>query len=268
MNVKKWLLLLAAIWIAQCGGFGRADAADVLQRGDWAKYFAAYDRGTFVLYDETADRYEIYNEAQSEKRLSPCSTFKIFNALAGLETGVLDRKDSRTLYRWDGTERALPVWNRDHTLKSAIQNSAVWYFQKLAANIGAERMQAYLDRIGYGNRDISGGLTTFWLGSSLKISAREQTDLLRALYAGKLPVAKENAEIVIRDITLDEQDGLRFMGKTGSASGDRLGWFVGALETRGNRYIFAANIEAAGGASGLAARELVKEILRGEKLMD
>ena len=55
---------------------------------------------------------------------------------------------------------------------------------ELAARIGPERMQEYIDKIGYGNKDISGGLTTFWLGSSLQISAPEQVDLLNKLYSG------------------------------------------------------------------------------------
>jgi beta-lactamase class D len=33
----------------------------------------------------------------------------------------------------------------------------VWYYQQLAERIGAERMQLYLERINYGNRDISAG---------------------------------------------------------------------------------------------------------------
>ena len=56
----------------------------------------------------------------------------------------------------------------------------------VATGIGEERMQRGLDRIGYGNRDISGGLTRFWLQSSLKISPREQVGLLRALFNGCL----------------------------------------------------------------------------------
>ena len=71
-------------------------------------------------------------------------------------------------------------------------------------------------RQGYGNRDISGGLTRFWLQSSLKISPREQVGLLRALFNGSLPFAAEDIAVVKRDITLSSGNGVRFMGKTGS----------------------------------------------------
>ena len=150
------------------GGTG-ASAADISVRDEFAAHFAGFT-GTFVMYDPAGDKYIVYNEPQSKKRLSPCSTFKIYNSLIGLETGVLDQEDVYTLFKWNGTQYSFPYWNHDHTLASATRESVVWYFQELAARIGPERMQEYIDKIGYGNKDISGGLTTFWLGSSLQIS--------------------------------------------------------------------------------------------------
>jgi bla regulator protein BlaR1 len=126
-------------------------------------------------------------------------------------------------------------------------------------------MQAYLDKIEYGNRDISGGLTIFWLRSSLQISAQEQVDLLYRLYSGKLPVSPENVDIVKKNITLSESNGVRFMGKTGSGFQDNkwlLGWFVGCVEKQGNRYFFATNIQAQDDATGGKAREITKLILK------
>ncbi len=43
-------------------------------------------------------------------------------------------------------------------------------------------MQASLDTVAYGNRDIAGGLTRFGPGSSLKISPDERMALLRRFY--------------------------------------------------------------------------------------
>ena len=48
-----------------------------------ADIFQGFD-GTFIMYDEGADRYTIFNKALSETRLPPCSTFKVFHALIGL----------------------------------------------------------------------------------------------------------------------------------------------------------------------------------------
>lgn len=262
--MKRLLIALLTLVAVGLVPGGHAGAAGGIERLDLDRHFQGYT-GTFVLYDEAADRYLIYNEPQSRQPLSPCSTFKIYNSLIGLETGVLDQEDVYTLIKWNGTQYSLPAWNRDQTLASATRDSVVWYYQELAGRVGVERMQAYLDKFAYGNRDISGGLTTFWLGSSLKISAREQVDLLHSLYTGRLPVATENVAIVARNITLSEQDGLRLMGKTGSGLDNgkwTLGWFVGCVEKQGSRYYFAVNIQAADGASGGKARDIAKAVLR------
>lgn len=262
--MKRLLLVLLTIAATSLGLVSPASAGDLVMRPDLANHFQGFT-GTFALYDEAADSYLVYGEPQSRQRLSPCSTFKIYNSLIGLETGVLDQEDVYTLLKWNGTQYAFPFWNHDHTLASATRDSVVWYFQELARRIGDEKMQTCIDKLDYGNRDISGGLTTFWLRSSLKISAREQVDLLHRLYAGQLPVSPDNAAIVARNITLSADDGIRFMGKTGSGMENGkwlLGWFVGCVEKQGNRYFFAANIQAADGATGGKAREITKAILK------
>ena len=169
-------------------------ASETVEQTDLADMFQGFD-GTFVMYDEGAGRYTVFNKARSETRFSPCSTFKVFHALIGLDSGVLDRDDARTLMKWNGKPSSIAAWNHDQTLASAMRHSVVWYFQRVAAGIGEERMRRGLDRIGYGNRDISGGLTRFWLQSSLKISPREQVGLLRALFDGSLPFASEDIAV-------------------------------------------------------------------------
>ena len=239
-----------------------ARASETVELTDLADIFQGFD-GTFIMYDEGADRYTVFNKALSETRLPPCSTFKVFHALIGLDSGVLDRDDARTLMKWNGKPSSIAAWNHDQTLASAMRHSVVWYFQRVATGIGEERMQRGLDRIGYGNRDISGGLTRFWLQSSLKISPREQVGLLRALFNGSLPFAAEDIAVVKRDITLSSGKGLRFMGKTGSDDADRgiIGWFVGGVETPHNRWSFAVNIQGPD-ASGVRARGIAEAALK------
>ncbi|MDT8903039.1 penicillin-binding transpeptidase domain-containing protein [Anaeroselena agilis] len=261
--MKKILWFLCALLLAYATAAAEASPA-VEVRDDLGKYFRGYT-GTMVIYDQAGDRYVVYNEPQSRKRLSPCSTFKIYNSLIGLETGVLAAEDEQTLVKWDGTRHSIESWNHDQTLASATRNSVVWYYQKLAARIGEQRMQEHLDAIGYGNRDISGGLTTFWLRSSLRISAMEQVEMLRRLYSGELPFAPRNVAVVRKNITLSADGKTPFMGKTGSGFENGrwlLGWFVGCVERDGNRYIFAVNIEAPDGASGGAARRIAEAVLK------
>lgn len=232
-----------------------------------APFFSGY-QGTFLLYDEAADQYLVFNEAQSGKRLTPCSTFKIYNSLIALETGVAP--DETMLLPWDGQVRSVPAWNQDHTMASAIKSSVVWYYQALASRIGPERMQKYLDAIPYGNRDISGGITQFWLHSSLTISAKEQVELLRRLYDDQLPFSPRNMAIVRRIIRQSDENAVVFSGKTGSASVAgtySIGWFVGVVEKGDRRYFFATNIEAAEGASGVKARAISLDILKSLQIM-
>lgn len=262
--MKKCFLALLAVVLLNFSFLTSATAASSVSRDDLGSYFEGFT-GTFVMYDESNNQYVVINKPQSTVPFSPCSTFKIYNSLAGLETGVLDQEDVYTLVKWNGTQYPFPAWNHDQTLASATRDSVVWYFQDLASRIGKERMQQFLDKIDYGNRDISGGITTFWLRSSLQISAQEQVDLLYKLYSGELPVDSENVEIVKRNITLSDANGIRLMGKTGSGyQNDKwiLGWFVGCVEKGGHRYFFAANIQAPDGATGGRAREITKLILK------
>ena len=230
---------------------------------DQAAAFFQGVQGTFVLFDESAAEYSVYNQPQSEKRLTPCSSFKIYNSLIALETGVA--ADETLVILWNGQPSSITGWNQDHTLASAIKSSVVWYYQELAERIGPERMQQHLDSLPYGNRDISGGLTRFWLHSSLTISAREQVDLLRRLYQDDLPFSPRNMAIVRKIIIQSEADGVRFSGKTGSSyvGGQfTVGWFVGAVERNQRRYFFAINIEGEKEASGIKARSIAIDVLK------
>ncbi|MGH8470133.1 MAG: penicillin-binding transpeptidase domain-containing protein [Gammaproteobacteria bacterium] len=38
-------------------------------------------------------------------------------------------------------------WRRDHTLRSAMHHSVVWYFQRIAERLGASRESEYLRRL-------------------------------------------------------------------------------------------------------------------------
>lgn len=239
---------------------------------DLSKYFTGYE-GCFVLFDKNKNEYVIYNQPKSKKQVSPCSTFKIVNSLIGLETKVLE--DENTTFKWNGTKYPIESWNKDQTLKTAVSNSAVWYFVYIVSQVGEEKMQDYLTKFNYGNKDISGGLTKFWLQSSLKISPMEQVDVLRKFYDYQLPASKKNVDIVKNVITLSNENGIKLSGKTGSGGSsisDKYinGWFVGYVEKDKNVYIFATNIETTNSsdknAGGWVAKEITLKILKDKKL--
>jgi bla regulator protein BlaR1 len=207
------------------------------------------------------------DEARCATRYAPNSTFKIFNALIGLETGVVENE--RSVLPWDGEERLLDVWEHQHTLTSAIHYSVVPYFQELARRVGRDRMQAALDAIPYGDRHIGEGLDTFWLRDGITISPAEQIDLLDRLYASDLPFTEHNQALVRAILIQDYRPGRTFSGKTGSGwDGEHFtqGWFVGYLQSEDDEYVFAIHIRGGEDPRGSTARGLIIDILEAMEL--
>jgi beta-lactamase class D len=198
-------------------------------------YFGDYSACALILErDRHNERLIEFGTNRCRVQLSPCSTFKIPNALIGLQTGVVSGPGHTKT--WDGVIHSRDVLNRDHTLESAVEHSVVWYFQSLARDVGEQDMKAWLDRIDYGNRDISAGIDRFWLGSSLQIDAYQQLDMLKKLRHGALPF-DDQAQQQVR-LMLQQDSALKgtLHGKTGSCRGNEEqgtqdhGWFVGWVD--------------------------------------
>jgi beta-lactamase class D len=116
-------------------------------------------RQCVVIVDERAGTTWRSDVDGCATRLSPASTFKIPHALVALETGVLQPD---TVEKWDGSRHpAQPLWDRDHTVLTAMKPSVLWFFQRIAPRIGAERMRQWLERMHYGNADTSGDIRSY-----------------------------------------------------------------------------------------------------------
>jgi beta-lactamase class D len=216
------------------------------ERPDWKRPFDAFQAdGAFVLYDRTRNRYLRYNPERAARRFLPASTFKIFNSLVALETGVI--RDTSEVMPWDGVERRVPAWNRDHTLGSAFRASAVWFYQEVARRVGEARMREHVAREHYGNEDLTGGIDAFWLTGGLRISPNEQVDLLRRLHAGTLGFSPRTMALVREIMVMERTDAHTLRGKTGWGIVDDVnhGWLVGYLERGPDVYFFATNVESA-----------------------
>jgi beta-lactamase class D len=235
-------------------------------------YFGEYGYCALVLERSRLSETSIeVGPEQCSRALSPCSTFKIPNALIGLQTGVVTGPND--LKKWDGKQRPRKVSNQDHTLASAINQSIVWYFQALARDVGEQRMAAWLEKLAYGNQDISGGIDRFWLGSSLKINAYEQLELIKSLWHGTLPFDPEKQAEVRDMLTLESGLNGTLHGKTGGCPGgleqnpEDHGWFIGWVDwnepRRQDPYVsyFVINITA-NEKRGQAAKQAALEILQ------
>jgi len=224
-------------------------------------------KGSLVMIDCSTGASSIFSPKAASEELPPCSTFKIWNTLIGLENGVIHSADE-AFYKWDGETRFIPDWNQDLTLKEAFQVSCVPAFQDLARKIGATRMQSAIDEIGYGNRDLSAGVDVFWLPApgrkTILISPEAQARLITKLVSNELPFSKESLATLKEVMRIKQTDRGVLYGKTGSmgdGSGKYvLGWFVGYVEHNGQTHAFAAVINAEN-SSGRDARTLVETVL-------
>ncbi len=228
---------------------------------DLSNYFGDYE-GCFVLYDLEEDTWQIYNMEQAEKRISPDSTYKIYDALFALEEGIITPDNS--FVAWDGQENPFAAWNTDQTLSSAMASSVNWYFQTMDTRLGSDRLAAYFQKIGYGNADVTGDISSYWMESSLKISPIEQVELLTKLHQNEFDFKAENIEAVKEAIQLSASSDTVLYGKTGTGrvnGKDINGWFVGSVENGQHTYFFACNIQSDANATGSHASEIALSIL-------
>jgi len=133
MNAPFHALTIVLFWLA-CALSGLCATSTNL---DLSGFFGGRN-GCFVLYDAQADSCLRYNPKGCAERFTPCSTFKIANSLIALHTGVATGPEF--FLKWDGVMRPIARWNQDHTLRSAMSNSVVWFYQEIARRIGLERM--------------------------------------------------------------------------------------------------------------------------------
>ncbi len=228
---------------------------------DLSTYFGEYE-GSFVLYDLENDTWSIHDMEHATLRVAPNSTYKIYDALFGLEEGVITPEN--TFIAWDGKNYPFDTWNTDQTLQSAMSNSVNWYFQSLNEQLGVPSVNKYIQQIKYGNENMSGNFSSYWMESSLKISPIEQVELLTKLHNNSFSFAPENVNAVKDAICLSSSDAGTFYGKTGTGRVDGQdvnGWFIGYIETADNTYFFATNIGADSDATGGNATEITMSIL-------
>lgn len=225
--------------------------------------------GTLVIYDVQKNGYWMHNAGRAAERFYPASTFKIFNSLIGLSEGVVKDADE-VFYRYSGEPVYLESWKADASLRSAIKLSQVPSYKELARRIGAERMQANIKKLHYGNESIGSKIDSFWLEGPLKISALEQVKLLTKLAQHKLPYPPAAQQQVCDITVLKQTDAYTLHGKTGWAADNiktPVGWFVGWAETKDNLYVFAMNMDLTDAAALPLRESITLECLRALKLL-
>ena len=226
-------------------------------------------KGTIVFLDLSSKKKIIYGSNLANIRTTPCSTFKIWNTLIGIENNQINSEND-SFYIWDGITRAYPDWNKNLNLHEAFQFSCVPAYQILANKIGQNNMKIWIDKINYGDKDISSGLDIFWLPrpnkKSIKISPIEQASLIKKLVNNQLNFSDKSKQILKKIMLFKTTENGTLFGKTGSGQNiddvpdNNIGWYVGYIISNNGKYAFACLIFGKD-VAGKNARELVEKIL-------
>jgi beta-lactamase class D len=201
--------------------------------------------GTIALFDSQDGVLGCSDVKRCRQAFIPGSTFKIPNSMIALETGVVEGPD--TVMKWDGQQYSVDAWNQDLKFRDAFRVSCVPCYRAIARKVGDKVEQEWVNKLDYGNHDISGGVDKFWLWGGLRISPLEQIDFLRRFDGNQLPISERTADIVRDIMTLDVTEKYVLRAKTGSTQKPDepldLGWFVGWLELGERRVFFATLID-------------------------
>ena len=244
---------------------------------DWSDYFEGIN-GTAVIYDPAENGCRVYNPDLADLRRSPCSTFKIISSLIGLETGVIEPDDS--IRKWSGETFWNEAWNKDISFDEAFQASCVWYFREVIDEIGEASIQAELEKLQYGNCDISDwegrlntnnsnpSLTGFWIESSLKISPKEQTKIMEQIFGPKSEYSEEAKSLLEQVMLTSEypESNIFIYGKTGMGKAQGVvvdAWFTGFADVASKRIYFCVYLGESQGmdVSSAKAREIATQII-------
>jgi len=205
---------------------------------------AANVEGAILIYDVSKDMFYSNDFEWIKKGKLPASTFKIANSIIALETGIVE--NDSTLFKWDGTNRRMGIWEQDLLFKEAFHLSCVPCYQEIAQKIGVEKMKHYLNQLGYGSMTFdSTSIDMFWLEGDSKINQLQQVDFLKRFYASQLPISEKTETVMKKLMVIEETEQYKISGKTGWSirNGNNNGWFIGYIESLGNTYFFATNVE-------------------------
>ena len=245
---------------------------------DWSEYFNGLN-GTAVIYDASNKKYTIYNRDLAITRSSPCSTFKIISSLIALENGIIETENSTKT--WSGEIFWNEDWNKDIDFQEAFRTSCVWYFRQVIDDIGEDLMQKELDKLQYGNCDISDwegrlntnnsnrALTGFWIESSLMISPKEQVEVMEHIFGKESNYSEETQNTLKQVMLLSEVDStdISIYGKTGMGKVDGIvvdAWFTGVAESKTGDVYFCVRLGRTDGmnVSSTLAKEIAIDLVQ------
>lgn len=203
----------------------------------------------FLLIDQ--NHVVLEKGSSLHDRVPPACSFNIFLSLVGFEEGVLHDENNPVWDYQEGYPGSYDTWRQSQTPLSWMRVSAYWYSQLIAQELGKDKIESYLNLFNYGNQDLSGGHTSAWVNSSLRISPWEQAQFVQNIFKGSFPISSHALEKTKLLLFKEEMsNGWKIYGKTGLSSfihksGEKMqvGWLVGFIEKQGRVLSFAYNIQ-------------------------
>ncbi|MCB1246829.1 MAG: class D beta-lactamase [Acidimicrobiia bacterium] len=201
--------------------------------------------GTFVLDEVGTDEAPmVYDVKYMRRDVAPAETFKLFATLVALSADILPDLD--TELEWDGEGPEVPPWNRTHSLRSALDGEAEWFYAQVVDLVGEDPFEVWLDRAGYGNINLRGSRSAFWSDGTLTIDAFQMARFYADVFSDD-PTFDRYAVFDVRDLMRTEEgDGWKLTWYTGtddSVYGAAVGWLVGAVETDDGTWGVAMNVD-------------------------
>lgn len=191
--------------------------------------------GACVVFNQRKNSYYYSDTIKIQTLQSPNNSFHLYAGLIGLESGVIKNYE---------TPSGDDTLTNDNLIKALKSHNPV-FFSVYARRLKQEKLQNWLNLLNYGNRDISGGTTVFWNNNSLKISTKQQFDLLKKLYYYNLPFSFENIRLVKSTFRLTKlvNKNVYTFKVTGLQNGKQHAWYIGYVEFLNNTYMFVQSLE-------------------------
>ena len=198
--------------------------------------------------------------------------------MIALENGILDPEASTR--EWSGETFWNESWNQDMDFYHAFHESCVWYFREVIDETGPEKIQEGLWQLSYGNCDISDwegqlntnnnnrALTGFWIESSLKISPKEQAEVMERIFGENTVYSEESREQLKQVMSIPVENGAvsAIYGKTGMGKAEGTvvdAWYTGFAENGGGAVYFSVYLGRTDGknVSSTAAKEIAVRLV-------
>ena len=216
-----------------------------------------------VLVIQRGQQIQVYGNdlSRADTEYVPASTFKMLNALIGLQHG---KATTNEIFKWDGKKRSFAAWEKDMTLGEAMQASAVPVYQELARHIGLELMQQEVQRIQFGNQQIGQQVDNFWLVGPLKITPKQEVQFVSALAREQLAFDPQVQQQVKAMLFLQERKAYRLYVKSGWGMDvePQVGWLTGWVETPQAEIVaFSLNMQMRNGMDPAIRLEILQQAL-------